>query len=383
LVFNSARQLIFDSNSNIPVLPFPRRNVLGRNVQTARDAHGEIWLYTFKRLSVDRILVVAAPRPRVSVLNIFTDQLLLPIVEGGLIALLLSLIFAFALSRWVADPLQQVVVAARNYPEGLEEMKPVSLRGPHEVQDLTRAFNSMVGRVESSQKSQRDFVANVSHELKTPLTSIQGFAQAILDETADTPEARQQAAQIIYDEAGRMHRMALDLLDLARLEAGTADLKMAPVDLSALLHNTVEKFTRQARKAGIDLQVNVPEHLPTLMGDGDRLAQVFTNLVDNALKFTPPSGHVTLRAAQTGTEMEISITDTGIGVPKEALPRLFDRFYQVDPARSGGETADMRRGAGLGLAIVQEIVQAHDGRISVRSEVGRGTTFVIHLPLAV
>ena len=380
LVFNSARQLVFDSNPNTPSLPFPRRNLLGRNIQTARDANGEIWLYTFKRLSRDRILVVAAPRPRVPVLNIFTDQLLLPIVEGGLIAFLLSLILAFALSRWVADPLQQVVAAARNYPS--EEMKPVSPRGPHEVQDLTRAFNSMIARVESSQNSQRDFVTNVSHELKTPLTSIQGFAQAILDDTADTPEARQQAAQIIYDEAGRMHRMALDLLDLARLEAGIADLKMSSVDISALLRNIVEKFSRQAREAGVDLQVNIPAPLPTLIGDGDRLAQVFTNLVDNALKFTPAHGQVALNVITAGAEMEISITDTGIGVPKEALPRLFDRFYQVDPSRAGGETAAMRRGAGLGLAIVQEIIQAHDGRISVRSEVGRGTTFVIHLPLA-
>ena len=382
LVFNSARQLVFDSNSNSPPLPFPRRNLLGRNVQTARDTNGKVWLYTFKRLTRDRILVVAAPRPRVPALNIFTDQLLLPIVEGGLIAFLLSLVLAFALSRWVADPLQQVVVAARNYPEGLEEMKPVSPRGPHEVQDLTRAFNSMVSRVESSQRSQRDFVADVSHELKTPLTSIQGFAQAILDDTADTPEARKQAAQIIYDEAGRMHRLALDLLDLARLEAGTADLKMSPVDIGALLRNIVEKFKRQAQKAGVDLQVNIPEHLPTLIGDGDRLAQVFTNVVDNALKFTPVHGQVTLHAVQAGTEVEISITDTGIGVPQAALPRLFDRFYQVDPSRAGGETAAGRRGAGLGLAIVQEIVQVHDGKISVRSEVGRGTTFVIHLPLA-
>ena len=378
LVFNSARELVFDSNPNDPGLPFPRRNLLGRNSQVTMDASGNPWLYTSSRMQNGRVLVVAAPRPRVPLLNIFTDELLLPILEGGLIALLLSLVLAFALSRWVADPLQQVVVAARNYPKGSEEMKPVSPRGPREVQDLTRAFNSMVKRVNSTQRSQRDFVANVSHELKTPLTSVQGFAQAILDETADTPEARKQAAQIIYNEAGRMHRMALDLLDLARFEAGTADLKMSSVDMGPLLRGVIEKFALQAQKAGVNLQVDVPSDLPLLIGDGDRLAQVFTNLVDNALKYTPTKGHVTLSAANVGNEMELSITDTGEGVPDEALPHLFDRFYQVDPARAGGE----KHGAGLGLAIVQEITQAHGGRISVRSQAGHGTTFVIHLPLA-
>jgi signal transduction histidine kinase len=221
LVFNMARKVDFDSDPNGAPLPFPRRNLLGRNSQTALDASGRVWLYANSRLADGRILVVAAPRPHVPVLNVFADEFLFPILEGGAIALLISLILAFALSRWVADPLQQVVVAARDYPS--EAMKPVEPRGPQEVQDLTRAFNSMIARVNTTQKSQRDFVANVSHELKTPLTSVQGFAQAILDDTADTPEARRQAAQIIYNEAGRMHRMALDLLDLARLEAGIAD----------------------------------------------------------------------------------------------------------------------------------------------------------------
>jgi signal transduction histidine kinase len=376
LVFNSSRDLLFDSNPGDPKITFPRRNILGRAEQTVRDEKGQSWLYTFKRVAPDRILVIAAPRPRVPVLNIFTDQFLIPVLEGGLIALSLSLILAFAISRWIADPLQQVVHAAQTYPS--DEMKSISPSGPHEVQDLTRAFNSMIARVESSQKTQREFVANDSHELKTPLTSIQGFAQAILDEAADTPEKRKQAAQVIYNEAGRMHRMALDLLDLARLEAGTADLKMSAVDLKAILQNIVVKFTPQAQTAGIDLQLDVPTDLPSIIADGDRLAQVFTNLVDNALKFTPANGQVTLSAVNAGANIEISITDTGIGVPQDALPYLFDRFYQADPSRAGGEG----HSAGLGLAIVKEIVEAHGGRISVRSELGHGTTFVIHLPLA-
>jgi methyl-accepting chemotaxis protein len=239
LLFSANRELVFETTPDASALPFPRRSLLERDSQRVRDANGAVWLYTFKRLARDRILVVATPRPRVPVLTIFRDELLIPVLEGGVIALLLSLILAFALSRWVADPLQQVILAARKYPS--EEMKSVSPRGPHEVQDLTRAFNSMVARVQRTQRSQRDFVANVSHELKTPLTSIQGFAQAILDDTADTPEARKQAAQIIHNEAGRMHRMALDLLDLARLEAGTADLKMSPW-ICVLLRTIIEKF---------------------------------------------------------------------------------------------------------------------------------------------
>jgi signal transduction histidine kinase len=376
LVFDSSRQLLFDSDPAKPELPFPRRNILARNVQNSRDAGGGIWLYTSQRLSPDRILVVAAPRPRVPVLNVFTDAFLKPILQGGVVALLLSLVLAYVLSRWVADPLQQLVLAARDYPAA--ELEPIAPRGPHEVQDLTRAFNSMVERVENSQRSQRDFVANVSHELKTPLTSIQGFAQALLDDTADTPESRRQAAQIIYSEAGRLHRMALDLLDLARLEAGTADLEMSDVDLGALLQNVIDKFTHQAQKAGLRLRLELPEKVPPLRGDGDRLAQVFSNLVDNALKFSSAGGAVTLSATQAGSELKIEVSDTGSGIPKDALPRLFDRFYQVDPARPGGE----KHGAGLGLAIAQEIVQAHSGRMDVRSEVGSGTTVAVYLPLA-
>jgi signal transduction histidine kinase len=379
LVFDASRDLTLDTNPEQSQIPFPRRNVLNRGSQVALDTNGDAWLYVFSRLAGGQTVVVAAPRPRVPVLNIFADELFIPIVQGGVIALLFSLILAFLLSRWVADPLQQVVIAARNYPS--DEMKPVTPRGPREVQDLTRAFNSMVRRVHSSQQSQRDFVANVSHELKTPLTSIQGFAQAILDGTADTPEARKQAAQIIYDESGRMHRMALDLLDLARLEAGTADLKMSQMDMGVLLRGVMEKFMLRAQKADITLQANIPDDLPFVFGDGDRLAQVFTNLVDNALKFTPANGQVTLSAKKAEAEMELSVADSGIGVAEEALPHLFDRFYQADPSRAGGETAAMRRGAGLGLAIVKEIIEAHGGKIGVRSQVGHGTMFTIYLPL--
>jgi len=377
LIFGADQSLKSDTNPSDAALPFPEKKaILNRNVPAVRDANGKFWLYTKSRLSNGDTLMVSAPRPRVPILNVFTDELLVPVLEGGLIAFLLSLVLAFVIARGIADPLQEVIVAARGFPSA--EIQAVSPRGPHEVQELTRAFNGMMGRVQSSQKSQRDFVANVSHELKTPLTSIQGFAQAMLDGTADTPAARQQAAEVIFAESGRMHRMVLDLLDLARLEAGTADLKMSPLDTPALLNALVEKFTPQAQKAAVTLRVELPSELPTLIGDGDRLAQVFTNLVDNALKFTPPGGQVLLRAEAARGEMKFEVQDTGRGIPPEALERIFDRFYQVDPSRPGGE----KHGAGLGLSIAHEIVQAHGGRIGVRSQVGRGTTFELTLPLS-
>ncbi|MFZ5879408.1 MAG: sensor histidine kinase, partial [Chloroflexota bacterium] len=357
LVFGKNKAVRYDTAPADAVLPLPEKPAPNRNVTSLRDANGKFWLYTVSPLPNGDTLMVAAPRPRLSALNIFTDELLVPIVEGGLIAFLLALVLAFLIARGVADPLQEVIVAARDFPSA--EAQPVDPRGPQEVQELTRAFNAMMGRVQASQRSQREFVANVSHELKTPLTSIQGFAQAILDGTADTPEARQQAAEVIYAESGRMHRMVLNLLDLARLEAGTVVMQRSPLDLRALLDLTVEKFTPQANRAEVSLRAEAPSDLPTLFGDGDRLAQVLTNLVDNALKFTPPGGQVMLRAQRVGHEMQIEVQDSGRGIPPAALERIFDRFYQADPSRPGGE----KHGAGLGLSIASEIVQAHGGRI--------------------
>jgi HAMP domain-containing protein len=231
---------------------------------------------------------------------VLTDELLVPILQGGLVALLLALVLAYALSRWVADPLQRVVIAARKYPA--KTMKPLPPHGPHEVQDLTRAFNSMVARVESAQRSQRDFVANVSHELKTPLTSIQGFAQAILDGTADTPEARKQAAQVIQEEAGRISRHWICSISHA--------CKAAPENehvccrCGRIIAGVSEKFSLQAQKADVNIylqRAGRPAHLDR----GRRSAGASVHQPDRrSLKFTPVNGQVTLSARIDGAWIE-------------------------------------------------------------------------------
>ena len=162
LIFGLDQRLKSDTNPSDAALPFPeKRPILNRSVPVLRDVDNKPWLYTVSRLPNGDTLVVAAPRPRVPVINVFADELLVPVLEGGVIAFLLSLVLAFVIARGIADPLQEVIVAARGFPSA--EIKAVSPRGPHEVQELTRAFNGMMGRVQSSQKSQREFVANVSH----------------------------------------------------------------------------------------------------------------------------------------------------------------------------------------------------------------------------
>lgn len=384
VLFNRKRQVVSDSlgaqSASLHMPLFPRL----RFSSVLRDQNGQYWLYIIQHLNDGEWLMVAVPRPVVPFLTVLSDELIFPILGAAIAALIISLFVAYWLARWIGNPLQQVVFASRRMPS--QEAAPIEPRGPQEVQELALAFNAMNRRVLATQKSQREFVANVSHELKTPLTSVQGFSQAILDGTANTPAELKQAARVIYDEAGQMHRLVLDLLDLARLDSGTLDLRRSPVDMPALLRNTAEKFSPQAQSAGISISVDSPA-LPAVTGDGDRLAQVFSNLVDNALKYTPSGGRINLRASLadsssgTGkaTGILVDVSDTGSGIAAEALPHIFERFFQADPSRPGGA----KHGTGLGLAIVKEIVAAHGGKMSVRSTLDAGTTFTVSLPLAI
>ncbi len=356
----------------LPLTPTEQDTIPGRIL---RDSKGAVWLYTVHSLSNNEFLLVATPRPVLRLRDIIRDDILGPFLQAALIALLLGVGLSLLIGQWIANPLKQMAGAARKMEDG--NYQPIPLDGPSEVQQLGEALNEMAHKVQTSQQSQREFLANVSHELKTPLTSIQGFSQAILDGAVETPEALKQAAAVIYQESSRMFRLVMDLLSLARLEAGTADLQRTPLDLTALLHSIVEKFSIQAQKGKVILNADLAPNL-AIIGDGDRLAQVFTNLVDNALKFTPENGQVTVRASQQDGSVIASVIDTGIGIDPKDQPRIFERFYQVDKSRKGGAG----RGVGLGLAIAAQIITAHGGRIWINSQPGMGTTFTISIPQA-
>ncbi len=372
LVLSPDGQVWRDTAPTAPALHFPP--LTGKDVQhgRVRAADGSPWAYSALRVRNGWWLVIAEPLPRpLEMLWRNRQDWLVPLAEAAVLALLLALVLAWWLSRWVARPLRRTAKAARALAEG--HYQPVPEEGPQEARLLARTFNEMARRVEASQRSQREFVANVSHELKTPITSIQGFAQAIVDGTADDPESVRTAAQVITEEAGRMHRLVLALLDLARLDAGTADLRREAVALRPLLENLCLHFRPQAETAGVRLTLEAPDGL-SVTGDSDRLAQVFTNLLDNALKHTPRGGEVRVQARRTADGVEVSVSDTGEGIPPEAQQRIFERFYRGDKARSGGS-------AGLGLAIAREIVRAHGGDITVQSTPGKGSTFVVKLRL--
>jgi signal transduction histidine kinase len=319
-------------------------------------------------------LITASLRPTQSLQGVLTDfgaDLFLPLLQASIIGLLIAFVLAYLISRTIAKPLQSLSQAATAIAHGDLEQK-ASLDGPHEIRALADAFNYMSEEVRKTQQAQRDFLANVSHDLKTPLTSIQGYSQAIIDGTAKQPEL---AAGIIYEESERLTRMVIMLTDLARMQAGHFELNMTQLDVSDVVNAVVHRLNVMANKKNITLTVNAPS-LPTIGGDGDRLVQVFNNLVDNAIKYTGEGGRVHVIARDSHDGVEVVIKDNGIGIPARDLPRIFERFYQVDKARGP------KRGTGLGLAITYEILQQHHGKISVQSIEGQGTQFTVWLPYA-
>lgn len=226
-------------------------------------------------------------------------------------------------------------------------------------------------------KIRRDFVANVSHELKTPATSLQLLAESLLDVLEEDPEQARFFAEQLKNETDRMTRLVTDLLDLARLESEEGVANARPVDVRSILMVVLARMRQVARGKEIDLRWKRYGEAAryTIEGDETQLTSMFTNLVDNAVKYTPPGGIVEVIGDTDGREISVSVSDTGIGIPEDKLSRLFERFYRVDKARSK-ETG----GTGLGLSIVRHIVEKHGGRITVQSVLGEGSTFTVYLP---
>ncbi|PSR22311.1 MAG: phosphate regulon sensor histidine kinase PhoR [Sulfobacillus acidophilus] len=224
-------------------------------------------------------------------------------------------------------------------------------------------------------RMRQDFVANVSHELQTPLTIIRGFTETLMEEDIDQ-ESRTRFTRLIHEEANRMSRLVDDLLTLSRMEHHSLPFAVEGVDLLVLVESLVSRLAPRVQEAGLTMVCQMPAGLPLVLGDADRLQEVFLNLIQNAIQYTPAGGTITVSAQtdDSGQWVGVSVEDTGIGIPSQDVPRIFERFYRVDKARSRASG-----GTGLGLAIVKHIIELHRGRIEVNSEVGQGTRFTVWL----
>lgn len=226
------------------------------------------------------------------------------------------------------------------------------------------------------EKMRSEFVANVSHELRTPLTSIHGFVETLLESGTDDPEMTRHFLEIIITETRRLSKLVNELMDLSKIEGRRVVHRWQQVEISRLVDRVLVVCGPHADGKLIKVKTDLPSNLSPLFGDPDMLAQVLINLIDNAIKYTPMGGIVTISAKKLGDEIRLSIEDTGMGIPAESLSRIFERFYRVEKARSRE-----LGGIGLGLAIVKHIIKAHGGRVDVKSMVGEGTVFSVFLPL--
>jgi two-component system, OmpR family, sensor kinase len=313
-----------------------------------------------------RILLIAVPEPRVGAV---LSGILRPFFFAGIIALAASILVAYWLSRSLYKPLGEITEAADKIGRG-EYSHRINSRDTGEIGALAGSFDRMASEVEGSQVKLQNFVADVSHELKSPLTAIQGFSQALIDGTAADKETQTKAARIINEEAKRLRRQVDELLDLSRLQSGQFKMDICRIDLTQVIKQSTELFKMQAADKSVTLDLDASPGL-WINGDSDRLEQVFNNLFDNAIKNSPPFTTINISAARNENRIFASVLDHGPGIHPDALPRVFDRFYQV---------TGMRTGVGLGLAITREIILAHNGTIDVKSVPGSGAEFILSLP---
>ncbi len=379
-IITSDGQVVFDSaKKSAPSLPaINNLDVIAdkdeRQAEIYRDERRNVWFYTVGKISTKYFLLLLIQRPLLPLTAILQDEFLSPLLQAALVAIGLALLLSLIMTRWIADPLSKMAQSAKKMASG--DFEDIPLNGPKEVQQLSSALNTMNKKLLQTLQSQRDFVANVSHELKTPITSMQGFAQALVDGTVRSREAIQKAGKVILVETERLHRLVVDLLALTRFDAGTADLKHQNIKLTAIIHNILEQYSITSKTANIRI-IFQPKVELNILGDADRLSQVFSNILDNAIKFSPNNSQIFIDFEKKENTGLIKIRDQGPGIREEDQHRIFERFYQVDKSRRGGEG----RGVGLGLAISSQIIHVHNGKIWVESDGMKGSTFVVELPI--
>lgn len=290
----------------------------------------------------------------------------------GLFAVIAGIILIALMSRRILAPVQSLTSAARQLGQG-DLAQRVADSAPGEIGQLARTFNAMAENLERAEVQRRSLVADVAHELRTPLSNVQGYLEAVKDGVLPPDE---QTVDTIYQQVRHVVKLVDDLRLLALAEAGVMRLDRQHASIAELLSQTAEAFRPASEAKGVSLEVQSPGRLPLISMDRTRVAQVLSNLLDNAIFHTPPSGVVTVSAQQVNNSVRVSVVDTGPGISPTDLELLFERFYRTDPSR-----ARSTGGTGLGLTIAKQLVEAHGGVIGVESKLDEGSHFFFDLPL--
>jgi signal transduction histidine kinase len=302
----------------------------------------------------------------------FFDRLRLALLVGGVTGLILAVVFATLLVGGITRPLRRLTDAARRIASG-DFSQRVAVTSPSEAAELAASFNRMAETLERDQETRRRLLADIVHELRTPLSVIQGTAQGFLDGVIAADATH---TGIIRDEASLLNKLITDLRDIALAESGELRLEKRPADLTDLARQAASAVQPRAREKGVELEVVAPDGLPLALVDSDRTLQIVGNLLENALRHTPSGGRVAVGLSWPRDGLlALEVSDTGEGIPPEHLPHVFERFYRADPARPAG-------GTGLGLAIVKQLTEAQGGSVSVESAPGRGSVFTITFPVS-
>lgn len=332
---------------------------------------------------VGAIALSTPPRAEHSIVFTFLSQVNTTVLLASLGVALLAALVAIAFSRRLTRPLT-VLDAATARMAGGDYAARVTIESPSEYQHLASSFNEMaaalerdIGEIHRQEHQRRELVANVSHELATPLTAIEGFTEALADGVVHDPAAREETVRTIAREAARLHRLVDQLRQVSLFEVGAHVLERSPLDLSTLIAETLAVLTPELEQKRVTLLNHLPDGLPLVYADGDRVTEILLNLLDNALHHTPPHGSIEVSGAPTDRAVRLTIANTGATIPPEQRERIFERFYRADSSR-----ATATGGSGLGLAIVKALVEAHGGAIWVDEQPGGGTRFSFTLPIA-
>ncbi len=307
----------------------------------------------------------------------FRDTLVQALLVAGWMAVLVAVIVSLFVARQIARPVQRMLAATRRIAAGhyAERVAVEPANTGDEIGQLAESFNDMAASLEQTERRRLDLIGDVTHELRTPIATMEGYLEGLLDGVV---EPSPQTWALLHDEAGRLRRLVDDLQELSRAEARQIALAIRPVAPAAIVARTLDRLRPQFAEKGLTLRSNIQNDLPPVLADEDRAVQVLTNLLTNALRYTPVPGEVSVTVSRAGEAVTFDVADTGIGFAPEQASRLFERFYRVDKSRSR-----MLGGSGIGLTIARALVEAMHGRIWATSAgPGQGSTFAFTLPLA-